>query len=183
MTPRFTHFRIVRSLHRLKVPYLSHPCFQCTSSRTWFRISPTSTSSTSLLNPICKTITLLRKANSFSHRRIVRNSMACTSVFFAPAVLPLVLRIGGTRTSTSDLPPSCKHTDGSPILGFVVRRSEPHSFPDVAPQDAYSAQRKEKLQNSLSVYRCHTIFNCTCLFIPSQWLPHSPQAPARAPRV
>ena len=27
-------------------------------------------------------------------------------------------------------------------------------------QDAYSAKRKEKLQNELSLYRCHTIFNC-----------------------
>jgi len=28
-------------------------------------------------------------------------------------------------------------------------------------RDSYSAQRKDKLQNSLSVYRCHTIFNCS----------------------
>jgi len=28
-------------------------------------------------------------------------------------------------------------------------------------RDSYSAHRKEKLQNSLSVYRCHTIFNCS----------------------
>ena len=31
-------------------------------------------------------------------------------------------------------------------------------------QDTYGAKRKEKLQNELSLYRCHTIFNCarTC---------------------
>ncbi|EPS94983.1 hypothetical protein FOMPIDRAFT_1133380 [Fomitopsis schrenkii] len=31
-------------------------------------------------------------------------------------------------------------------------------------RDAYGAKRKEKLQNELSLYRCHTIFNCarTC---------------------
>ncbi|KAI0717940.1 succinate dehydrogenase and fumarate r [Fomitopsis betulina] len=31
-------------------------------------------------------------------------------------------------------------------------------------RDSYGAQRKEKLQNELSLYRCHTIFNCarTC---------------------
>ncbi|CCL99515.1 uncharacterized protein FIBRA_01533 [Fibroporia radiculosa] len=31
-------------------------------------------------------------------------------------------------------------------------------------RDTYSAQRKEKLQNEMSLYRCHTIFNCarTC---------------------
>lgn len=27
-------------------------------------------------------------------------------------------------------------------------------------QDSYGVQRKEKLQNELSLYRCHTIFNC-----------------------
>jgi hypothetical protein len=27
-------------------------------------------------------------------------------------------------------------------------------------QDAYGAKRKEKLQNEMSMYRCHTIFNC-----------------------
>ena len=32
-------------------------------------------------------------------------------------------------------------------------------------QDSYSAHRKEKLQNSMSVYRCHTIFNCKCFVI------------------
>lgn len=28
-------------------------------------------------------------------------------------------------------------------------------------RDGYSEDRKEKLQNNLSLYRCHTIFNCT----------------------
>ncbi|KAI0729205.1 succinate dehydrogenase iron-sulfur protein mitochondrial precursor [Fomitopsis betulina] len=28
-------------------------------------------------------------------------------------------------------------------------------------RDAYGAQRKEKLQNEMSLYRCHTVFNCT----------------------
>lgn len=28
-------------------------------------------------------------------------------------------------------------------------------------RDAYGAERKEKLQNTFSVFRCHTIFNCT----------------------
>jgi succinate dehydrogenase (ubiquinone) iron-sulfur subunit len=26
-------------------------------------------------------------------------------------------------------------------------------------QDSYGAERKEKMQNSMSLYRCHTIFN------------------------
>lgn len=26
-------------------------------------------------------------------------------------------------------------------------------------QDSYGAQRKEKMQNTMSLYRCHTIFN------------------------
>ncbi|CUA71217.1 succinate dehydrogenase iron-sulfur subunit [Rhizoctonia solani] len=28
-------------------------------------------------------------------------------------------------------------------------------------RDSYGAERRERLQNSMSVYRCHTIFNCT----------------------
>ncbi|KAG5644429.1 succinate dehydrogenase complex, subunit B [Asterophora parasitica] len=28
-------------------------------------------------------------------------------------------------------------------------------------RDAYGAERKEKLQNEMSMYRCHTIFNCS----------------------
>ncbi|KDQ53949.1 hypothetical protein JAAARDRAFT_38932 [Jaapia argillacea MUCL 33604] len=28
-------------------------------------------------------------------------------------------------------------------------------------RDAFGAERKEKLQNEMSMYRCHTIFNCT----------------------
>ncbi|KAJ9115076.1 succinate dehydrogenase complex, subunit B [Naganishia vaughanmartiniae] len=28
-------------------------------------------------------------------------------------------------------------------------------------RDSYGAERKEKMQNSLSLYRCHTIFNCS----------------------
>ncbi len=31
-------------------------------------------------------------------------------------------------------------------------------------RDTYKAHRKEKLQNEMSLYRCHTIFNCSCLF-------------------
>jgi succinate dehydrogenase (ubiquinone) iron-sulfur subunit len=27
-------------------------------------------------------------------------------------------------------------------------------------RDTYSAERKEKLQNEFSLYRCHTIFKC-----------------------
>jgi succinate dehydrogenase (ubiquinone) iron-sulfur subunit len=30
-------------------------------------------------------------------------------------------------------------------------------------RDTYNAHRKEKLQNEMSLYRCHTIFNCSCL--------------------
>ncbi|OXB36019.1 succinate dehydrogenase [ubiquinone] iron-sulfur subunit, mitochondrial [Cryptococcus neoformans] len=28
-------------------------------------------------------------------------------------------------------------------------------------RDSYGAERKEKMQNAMSLYRCHTIFNCT----------------------
>ena len=32
-------------------------------------------------------------------------------------------------------------------------------------QDAYGAQRKEKMQNSMSLYRCHTIFNVSLAYV------------------
>ena len=31
------------------------------------------------------------------------------------------------------------------------------------PKDSYGAQRKEKMQNSMSLYRCHTIFNVSII--------------------
>ena len=34
-------------------------------------------------------------------------------------------------------------------------------------RDTYTAHRKEKLQNEMSLYRCHTIFNCSYLLSPS----------------
>ena len=50
-------------------------------------------------------------------------------------------------------------------------------------QDTYSAHRKEKLQNSLSVYRCHTIFNCEYFVVSFPKFPHRLQALVRAPRA
>lgn len=38
-------------------------------------------------------------------------------------------------------------------------------------QDAYGAERKEKLQNELSLYRCHTIFNCAYPSLPPSSFP------------
>jgi len=32
-------------------------------------------------------------------------------------------------------------------------------------RDANGAERKERLQNEMSLYRCHTIFNCESLFL------------------
>ena len=31
-------------------------------------------------------------------------------------------------------------------------------------RDTHGAERKERLQNEMSLYRCHTIFNCTSHF-------------------
>jgi len=44
------------------------------------------------------------------------------------------------------------------LVRFAVR---PHSR--FWWQDSYGPQRKEQLQNEMSMYRCHTIFNCTLL--------------------
>lgn len=37
-------------------------------------------------------------------------------------------------------------------------------------RDSYGAQRKEKMQNTMSLYRCHTIFNVSfSVFTILQW--------------
>ena len=48
-------------------------------------------------------------------------------------------------------------------LGVQVRSAHFGAKTDLV-QDTYTAHRKEKMQNELSLYRCHTIFNCarTC---------------------
>lgn len=38
-------------------------------------------------------------------------------------------------------------------------------------RDSYTAHRKEKLQNEMSLYRCHSIFNCSYLSLRSSFLP------------
>jgi succinate dehydrogenase (ubiquinone) iron-sulfur subunit len=37
---------------------------------------------------------------------------------------------------------------------------------DADAQDSYGADRKEKMQNSMSLYRCHTIFNVSIISSP-----------------
>jgi len=51
----------------------------------------------------------------------------------------------------------------SRVCGPLIGEFIPPAY--VILQDSYSAHRKEKLQNSLSVYRCHTIFNCKHLIL------------------
>ena len=47
------------------------------------------------------------------------------------------------------------------LIGLVSEHAE---LMRNRPYDTYKAHRMEKMQNELSVYRCHTIFNCarTC---------------------
>lgn len=40
------------------------------------------------------------------------------------------------------------------------------------PQDQYGAERREKMQNSMSLYRCHTIFNVSDASESARPLPH-----------
>lgn len=51
------------------------------------------------------------------------------------------------------------------------------------PQDSYGAQRKEKMQNSMSLYRCHTIFNVSPSVAQPVQLVDQRSAPRPAPRV
>jgi succinate dehydrogenase (ubiquinone) iron-sulfur subunit len=50
-------------------------------------------------------------------------------------------------------------------------------------RDSYKAHRKEKLQNEMSLYRCHTIFNCPYLihqfdpFFPLTYVGYLPRCP------
>jgi succinate dehydrogenase/fumarate reductase iron-sulfur protein len=56
-------------------------------------------------------------------------------------------------------------------------------------RDTYKAHRKQKLQNEMSLYRCHTIFNCPSRFSSSSPACHSDtwmisvQVPGRARRA
>ncbi len=84
----------------------------------------------------------------------------------AHAAAPLVLRTGGIRMNTWDLLLSWPPTAGSPTLAYVCPQlglwagKSIHSFGILNHQDSHGAERKLKLQNTMSLYRCHTIFNC-----------------------
>ena len=69
--------------------------------------------------------------------------------YLGPATLMQTYRwIADSRVSPSLFPPTppSKRIKLKPPLLFL--------------QDSHGAERKEKLQNELSLYRCHTIFNC-----------------------
>ena len=68
------------------------------------------------------------------------------------------------------VPGSCHPYGRLPLDGGLPGTStEQSALADAAidvgyKQDTYKAHRMEKMQNELSLYRCHTIFNCarTC---------------------
>ena len=93
----------------------------------------------------------------------------CTSAFCARAARRRARVTGGTRTNASVPQPSWQPTAGWLIHEYVMVTFSPHfetTFPCLVSvlQDTYTEQRREKLQNDMSLYRCHTIFNCarTC---------------------
>ena len=111
----------------------------------------------------------LPQGNSFSRLRTARNSTVYMNASSARVVRRLVRLTGGIKTSTSVLPLSCKPTDGllipEYVLVFFQMMQKPNFSDRVLWQDSHGAERKEKLQNEMSLYRCHTIFNCMPSFI------------------
>src|SRR5437763_848372 len=93
--------------------------------------------------------------------------MASTSVSYAPVAPPLVRATGGMATSTSVL----NHFQKSLNRPFFKLFSfPPFSGPATLMQayrwiidsrDEATAERLDKLRDPFSVYRCHTIMNCT----------------------
>ena len=91
--------------------------------------------------------------------------MECTNAFSARVARRRALAIGGIKMSILDPLRSCKRTAGLPIqeyvYHFLILLSKcSGDSPITFVQDQYAAERKEKLQNTMSLYRCHTIFNC-----------------------
>ena len=92
--------------------------------------------------------------------------MECTSTFSARVALPPYL-CPEIRTSTLVLLPYCRPTGGFPTPAFVfsstssTRRLNHLVF---WHWDTNDPERRRKLQNEMSSYHCHTIFNCAFFF-------------------
>lgn len=97
--------------------------------------------------------------------------MACMSVFCAPAAVPPALVIGGMAISTWDLLSSCRLTgdfQASSMYNLAILPSG--LFPlgvvfffrwIMDSRDDFAAERLQKMSDKWSLYKCHTIMNCT----------------------
>ena len=102
------------------------------------------------------------EANISSLLKTVRSLTVSTNVFSVHAARLLARHIGGTRTNTWALLLLWLHTDGSQIHECVPTPSQTKSkLSSPFIQDTRTEDRKDRLQNDMSMYRCHTIFNCS----------------------
>ena len=84
------------------------------------------------------------------------------SAFCVHAAAHRARRTGGTATSISAPRPCSRPTAGSRIRACVALDVCVHAFILIAHhQDEFKKERLKKLQDSFSMYRCHTIMNCT----------------------
>lgn len=95
--------------------------------------------------------------------------MVCTSVFCVPAAAPAVPVTGGTETNIwarlsscrwddawwEDAPQVCVASEFSVLSVFQAYRWM------IDSRDDFTEERLSKLQDPFSLYRCHTIMNCT----------------------
>merc|ERR1712032_930686 len=92
-------------------------------------------------------------SRTFSQLMTGPSLTACMSASCAPAAPPPALPTGGTETSTWDL------QYGDKYLGPAVLMQAYRWIID--SRDEQQAARLDKLRDPFSVYRCHTIMNCT----------------------
>jgi succinate dehydrogenase/fumarate reductase-like Fe-S protein len=89
------------------------------------------------------------------------------SVYCALVVLPLVQATGGMLTGTWAPQSSCRHTGENPKNFLNVSNSKKNLNIVIVlrwmidSRDQQTAERLDKLRDPFSVYRCHTIMNCT----------------------
>ena len=100
----------------------------------------------------------------YSRLCFIRSRMVCTNAFSAHAAQHHAQATGGTPTNTLDPPFSCKHTstpaNDTLSAEFTCRFRISRRW-IVDSRDEYTKERLEQFRDAFSIYRCHTIRNCT----------------------
>lgn len=100
--------------------------------------------------------------------RIVSNWTACTNVFCVHVAQLRARRIGGTVTNIWDRLFLCRfvkhlsrNRNGATYNYIIILFCAQAYRWIVDSRDTATAERLDKLKDPFSVYRCHTIMNCT----------------------